>query len=65
MVETYERATKELARALDKVFKTPGYTEDTETGEWTPGTFCRVWDKLRTVPSLPRSARSLSERQKP
>ena len=63
MVETYERApTKELARALDKVFETAGYSEDSETGEWTPGTFGRVWDKLRTV-SFPTAFRPFAERE--
>jgi transcriptional regulator with XRE-family HTH domain len=63
MVETYERApTKELARALDKVFETAGYSEDAETGEWTPGTFSRLWDKLRTV-SFPTAFRPFAERE--
>lgn len=63
MVETYERApTKELARALDKVFQTFGYTEDDETGEWTPGTFVRLWGKLRTI-SFPEQFRPFVERE--
>jgi transcriptional regulator with XRE-family HTH domain len=63
MVETYERApTRELARALDKVFKTPGYTEDARTGAWTPGTFSRLWNKLRTI-SFPTAFRPFAERE--
>ena len=63
MVETYERApTKELARALDKVFETAGYSEDAETGEWTPGTFTRLWEKLRTI-SFPSAVRPFGERE--
>jgi transcriptional regulator with XRE-family HTH domain len=63
MVETYERApTKELARALDKVFETAGYSEDPETAEWTPGTFSRLWEKLRTI-SFPTAFRPFAERE--
>ena len=50
MVETYQRApSQSLARSLDRAFATPGFTEDNETGAWTPGTFGRLWLKLRTV----------------
>jgi transcriptional regulator with XRE-family HTH domain len=53
-VETCHRAaTVELARALDAVFKTPGWTEN------TPGTFERLASKLRDLP-YPASFRSFA-----
>lgn len=63
MVETYQRApSQSLARALDRAFLTPGFTEDTETGAWSPGTFARLWQKLRTV-SFPTAFRPFAERE--
>jgi transcriptional regulator with XRE-family HTH domain len=63
MVETYQRApSQSLARALDRAFATPGFTEDHETGAWTPGTFARLWLKLRTV-SFPMAFRPFAERE--
>jgi ribosome-binding protein aMBF1 (putative translation factor) len=63
MVETYQRApTRGLARALDRAFATPGYAEDAESGDWTFGTFGRLWYKLRTV-SFPASFRPFAERE--
>jgi transcriptional regulator with XRE-family HTH domain len=50
-IETLRKSmTPELARALDRVFKTPGFSENTETGEWTPGTFGRLVRRLRKLP---------------
>jgi transcriptional regulator with XRE-family HTH domain len=63
MVETYQRApSQSLTRALDRAFATPGFTEDNETGAWTPGTFGRLWLKLRTV-SFPMAFRPFAERE--
>ena len=63
MVETYQRApSQSLARSLDRAFATPGFTEDNETGAWTPGTFGRLWLKLRTV-SFPMAFRPFAERE--
>jgi transcriptional regulator with XRE-family HTH domain len=59
-VETCRKAaTADLARALDRVFKTPGFSESTETGEWTPGTFGRLVKRLRNMP-FPASFRSFA-----
>jgi hypothetical protein len=44
------RDRPELARALDRVFKTPGFSENREAGEWTPGTFGRLVNRLRKMP---------------
>lgn len=53
-VETcHKPASAELARALDRVFQTPGYTEN------TPGTFGRLATKLRNLP-FPASFRSFA-----
>jgi transcriptional regulator with XRE-family HTH domain len=63
MVETYQRApSQSLARSLDRAFSTPGFTEDPETGVWSPGTFGRLWLKLRTV-SFPTAFRPFAERE--
>jgi transcriptional regulator with XRE-family HTH domain len=57
MVETYQRApTRGLAKALDRAFGTPRFTEDTSEQPGTPGTFGRLWLKLRTI-SFPESFR--------
>jgi transcriptional regulator with XRE-family HTH domain len=61
MVETYQRApTRGLARALDRAFGTPGFAEDSGAG--TPGTFGRLWHKLRSV-SFPVAFRPFAERE--
>src|SRR4051812_9509005 len=63
MVETYQRApSQSLARGLDRAFGTAGFSEDSATGTWTPGTFGRLWAKLRTV-SLPAAFRPFAERE--
>jgi transcriptional regulator with XRE-family HTH domain len=63
MVETYQRApTQGLADALDRAFGTPGFAEHTADGPGSPGTFGRVWHKLRTV-SLPQPFRPFAERE--
>ena len=61
MVETYQRApTRGLARALDRAFATPGFTE--EPSAESPGTFGRLWHKLRSV-SFPVAFRPFAERE--
>jgi transcriptional regulator with XRE-family HTH domain len=61
MVETYQRApTQSLAKALDRTFGTPGFTEDAPGHPGTPGTFGRLWLKLRTI-SFPESFRPYAE----
>lgn len=61
MVETYQRApTQALAKALDRVFKTAGFTGDAPGKPGTPGTFGRLWFKLRTI-SFPESFRPYAE----
>jgi len=63
MVETYHRGpTQSLAKALDRAFETPGFTEDTPKQPGTPGTFGRLWLKLRTI-SFPESFRSFAEHE--
>jgi transcriptional regulator with XRE-family HTH domain len=64
MVETYQRApTKGLARALDRALATPGFAEDSDGGSpGSPGTFGRLWHKLRTV-SFPVAFRPFAERE--
>ncbi len=46
----YKSATPELAKALDRVFATPGFTEATDDGPGTPGTFGRLVRRLRKLP---------------
>jgi transcriptional regulator with XRE-family HTH domain len=61
MVETYQRGpTQSLAKALDRAFGTPGFTEDALGRPGTPGTFGRLWLKLRTI-SFPESFRPYAE----
>jgi Domain of unknown function (DUF5753)/Helix-turn-helix domain len=56
-VETcWKAATPELARALDRVFATPGFTEG---ALGTPGTFGRLVARLRNLP-FPASFRSFA-----
>src|SRR5262249_44821949 len=63
MVETFQRApTLALAKALDRAFQTPGFTEGVDDDPGTPGTFVRLWHKLRTV-SFPASFRSFVEHE--
>jgi transcriptional regulator with XRE-family HTH domain len=59
-VETCRKApTAELARALDRVFATPGFTEDAPGVPGTPGTFGRLAVRLRNLP-FPVSFRSFA-----
>lgn len=59
-VETCRKsATPELATALDRVFATPGFTEDTPDLPGTPGTFGRMVVRLRNLP-FPASFRSFA-----
>ena len=59
-VETCRKAaTPELARALDRVFATPGFTEDAPGVPDTPGTFGRLVVRLRNLP-FPASFRSFA-----
>jgi transcriptional regulator with XRE-family HTH domain len=63
MVETYQRApTQSLAKALDRAFRTPGFTEDAPGRPGTPGTFGRLWRKLRNI-SFPEPFRAFVERE--
>jgi transcriptional regulator with XRE-family HTH domain len=59
-VETCRKApTPELAKALDRVFSTPGFTEDTPDEPGAPGTFGRLVTRLRNLP-FPASFRSFA-----
>ena len=59
-VETCRKAaTPELAKALDRMFATPGFTEDTPDVPDTPGTFGRLVVRLRNLP-FPASFRSFA-----
>jgi DNA-binding XRE family transcriptional regulator len=59
-VETGRKApTPELARALDRVFATPGFTEDALGVPDTPGTFGRLVVRLRNLP-FPAAFRSFA-----
>ena len=59
-VETCRKAaTPELARALDRVFATPGFTEDAPGVPGIPGTFGRLVARLRNLP-FPASFRSFA-----
>src|SRR5438270_13149269 len=59
-VETCRRApSKDLAKALDKVFATPGFIEETPDSPGTAGTFGRLAAKLRNLP-FPASFRSFA-----
>jgi transcriptional regulator with XRE-family HTH domain len=50
-VETgWKLPSAEFAKALDRVFQTPGFTEDEPGKRGTPGTFGRQAAKLRNVP---------------
>jgi transcriptional regulator with XRE-family HTH domain len=61
MVESYDRAaTQSLAKALDGAFKTAGFTPDAPEQPGTPGTFERMWLKLRII-SFPESFRPYAE----
>lgn len=63
MVETYQRGpTQALAKALDSAFKTAGFTEDRPGQPGAPGTFGRMWLKLRTI-SFPESFRPYAEHE--
>jgi len=59
-VETGRKApTPELARALDRVFATPGFTEDDPGIPSSSGTFGRLVVRLRNLP-FPASFRSFA-----
>ena len=59
-VETCRKAaTPELARALDRVFATPGFTEEAPDAPGTAGTFGRLVVRLRNLP-FPASFRSFA-----
>jgi transcriptional regulator with XRE-family HTH domain len=59
-VETCRRPpSRDLARALDRVFATPGFTEDGPDSPGTAGTFGRLAAKLRNLP-FPASFRSFA-----
>jgi hypothetical protein len=67
MVEAYQRPpTRQFAKALDRAFKTPGFTEEaparpgTPNVPGTPGTFGRLWLKMRTL-TFPESFRPYAE----
>jgi transcriptional regulator with XRE-family HTH domain len=61
MVETYQRGpTQALSKALDRAFGTAGFAEDTSGQPGTPGTFGRLWLKLRTI-SFPEPFRPYAE----
>jgi transcriptional regulator with XRE-family HTH domain len=59
-VETCRKAaTPELAKVLDRVFATPGFTEDAPGTPGTPSTFGRLVARLRNLP-FPASFRSFA-----
>lgn len=59
-VETCRKAaTPELAKALDRVFGTPGFTDEAPGVPGTPGTFGRLVVRLRNLP-FPVSFRSFA-----
>jgi transcriptional regulator with XRE-family HTH domain len=63
MVETYQRApTLALAKALDRAFETPGFREAEADDPGTPGTFMRLWHRLRNI-SFPESFRPYAEHE--
>jgi hypothetical protein len=55
----WKPGTPDLAKALDRLFKTPGFTEATDDGPGTPGTFGRIVVRLRNLP-FPASFRSFA-----
>jgi transcriptional regulator with XRE-family HTH domain len=59
-VETCRKAaTPDLARTLDRVFATPGFTEESPDAPGTAGTFGRLVVRLRNLP-FPASFRSFA-----
>lgn len=63
-VETCRKAaTPELAKALDRVFQTPGFTEDAPGVPGTPGTFGRLVIRLRNLP-FPAAFRSFEPHER-
>jgi transcriptional regulator with XRE-family HTH domain len=63
-VETCRKAaTPELAKALDRVFATPGFTEDAPGVPGTPGTFGRLVARLRNLP-FPAAFRSFEPHER-
>ena len=55
----WKPGTPELAKALDRLFKTPGFTEAIDDEPGTPGTFGRIVVRLRNLP-FPASFRSFA-----
>ena len=55
----FKAASPELAKALDRAFATPGFTEDDDGEPGTPGTFGRIVVRLRNLP-FPASFRSFA-----
>lgn len=53
----HKAPSRQLARALDRVFGTPGFTPDTDDGPGGLGTFGRVERRIGTIP-FPPSFRS-------
>ena len=63
-VETCRKvATPELAKALDRVFATPGFIEDAPGVLGTPGTFGRLVVRLRNLP-FPAAFRSFEPHER-
>jgi Domain of unknown function (DUF5753)/Helix-turn-helix domain len=62
-VETCRKAaTPELAKALDRMFVTPGFREDEPGSPGSPGTFGRLVTRLRNLP-FPASFRSFASHE--
>jgi DNA-binding XRE family transcriptional regulator len=60
-VESYRKIpTMQLATALDRLFKTPGYTADQPGKPGTPGTFMRLAARIRRL-SFPVAFRPFTE----
>jgi hypothetical protein len=55
----WKPGTPDLAKALDRLFETPGFTEATDDGPGRPGTFGRIVVRLRNLP-FPASFRSFA-----
>jgi transcriptional regulator with XRE-family HTH domain len=63
MVETYQRGpTLALATALDRALETPGFREASGDDPGAPGTFMRLWRRLRNI-SFPESFRPYAEHE--
>ena len=55
----FKAASPDLAKALDRLFETPGFTEDTADAPGSAGTFGRIVVRLRNLP-FPASFRSFA-----